>query len=850
VVTTAYASASFANKNVGTAKAVSVSGISISGADAGNYHLTNTTAATAAAITARDLHVSAHGVNKTYDTTTAADVSLSDDAVAGDHVTLADTSAAFGDKNVGTAKTVSVSGISISGDDASNYQLVNSTASTSADITQRNLTATATGVSKIYDGNTNATVGLATDKLDGDYVVASSTNASFADKNVGTGKAVSVGEITIWGDDAANYHLLNTTAATTAGITARDLTVSAHGIGKTYDATTDATVTLSTDAVTSDDLTPHYTDASFANKNVATGKTVAVSGISISGADAGNYHLVNITAGTTGNITRRDLHVSALGVNKVYDGNSTANVTLSTDKVTGDLLSTGYAAASFADRNVGNAKLVSVSGISISGTDAGNYNLVNTTATTSANIGQRNLTVGAAGVDKIYDANTTATVTLSSDEIAGDHVTAAYASASFANKNVGSGKAVSASGISISGGDAGNYHLLNTTAATTANITRRDLTLSAAGVDKVYDGNTTAAVTLSSDKVTGDTVTAAYTTATFDTRNVGSAKVVAVSGIWISGADATNYNLVNTTAGTTANITRRDLHVSALGVNKVYDGNSTANVTLSTDKVTGDLLSTGYAGASFAERHVGNAKLVSVSGISISGTDAGNYNLVNTTATTSANLTARAVTVQADPISKILGATDPALTYTVTFGTLASGDSWAGSLTRDSGETVGAYAIRQGTVNVSDGNSGNNYAITFTIGSFRIVYATSGTCNGDGGHMILQPINFDGSSVFKQGSTVPAKFRVCDVNGNSIGPLANGGSIVQTLVLNGVVNGTVSPTNETIVSTTPDTAFRWDPTSKQWIFNISTKNLSANRTYQYVIGLNDGSTITFQFGLK
>jgi len=62
--------------------------------------------------------------------------------------------------------------------------------------------------------------------------------------------------------------------------------------------------------------------------------------------------------------------------------------------------------------------------------------------------------------------------------------------------------------------------------------------------------------------------------------------------------------------------------------------------------------------------------------------------------------------------------------------------------------------------------------------------------------------------------------------------------------------GTSTGVNETIVSTTPDTAFRWDATGQQWIFNISTKNLNANRTYIYVITFNDGSTITFRFGLK
>ena len=146
---------------------------------------------------------------------------------------------------------------------------------------------------------------------------------------------------------------------------------------------------------------------------------------------------------------------------------------------------------------------------------------------------------------------------------------------------------------------------------------------------------------------------------------------------------------------------------------------------------------------------------------------------------------------------------------------------------------------------MNDGNSGNNYAILFAGGMLQIVYAGSGTCAGETGHAILQPINTDGTSVFKQGSTVPAKFRVCDANGKSIGDPG----VVQSFAAT-YMAGTSTGVNETIVSTTPDTAFRWDATGQQWIFNISTKNLNANRTYIYVITLNDGSTITFRFGLK
>ena len=65
--------------------------------------------------------------------------------------------------------------------------------------------------------------------------------------------------------------------------------------------------------------------------------------------------------------------------------------------------------------------------------------------------------------------------------------------------------------------------------------------MTATGVNKVYDGTTTATVTLTDDRVPGDDVTDTYTTATFADKNVEPAKAVSVSGISISGADAGNY---------------------------------------------------------------------------------------------------------------------------------------------------------------------------------------------------------------------------------------------------------------------------------------------------------------------
>src|SRR5207249_4987285 len=200
----------------------------------------------------------------------------------------------------------------------------------------------------------------------------------------------------------------NTTATTTANITARALVISATGVDKVYNGTTNTTVTLSDDRVSGDSLTTSYTSASFANKNVGTAKTVSVSGLSISGTDAANY-TANTTASTTANITARSLVVSATGVNKVYNGTTTVTVTLSDNRVAGDSLSTSYTTASFADKNAGTAKTVSVSGISISGTDAANYT-ANTTASATADITKATVSALITADSKIYDATTAATI--------------------------------------------------------------------------------------------------------------------------------------------------------------------------------------------------------------------------------------------------------------------------------------------------------------------------------------------------------------------------------------------------------------------------------------------------------
>jgi YDG domain/MBG domain (YGX type) len=171
----------------------------------------------------------------------------------------------------------------------------------------------------------------------------------------------------------------------------------------------------------------------------------------------------------------------------------------------------------------------------------------------------------------------------------------AYTSASFADKNAGSGKYVTVSGIAVSGTDAGNYVVTQATGAQ-ADITPRPLTVSAAGVDKVYDGTTDATVILSDNRITGDSLTDSYVTASFADKNVGSGKTVSAIGIAIAGGDASNYTLTSTTASTSANITPAPLAVTPNANQKKFFGAS--DPTLSYTVTAGHLMAgDGFSGA-------------------------------------------------------------------------------------------------------------------------------------------------------------------------------------------------------------------------------------------------------------
>ena len=711
---------SFQNKNVGVEKTVTITGLTLSGPDAGNYTIANAPISSAD-ITPATLTVNGlSAANKVYNGLTNATISgnSSVSAFAGDDVGLIGGSASFSDKNVGTNKTVSGSGFALSGTDAGNYVLVQPTFT--ASITPATLTVNGLAAgNKVYDATTVASItgsASVTGFSDDNVSVTGSALGSFADKNVGTAKPVSVSGLSLSGSDAGNYVIAS--PSLTADITPRGVAV--QGLtanSKVYDAGTAATVsgTATVAALAGDSLAVGGSlQASFSDKNVGTGKAVTVTGLSLTGADAGNYVLTSSAVQLSAAITPANLVVSGLSAgNKVYDASTQATIAgnAAITPLGSDALTIGgTATGSFSDKNVGTAKPVTVSGLTLGGADAGNYVLVEPSGL-AASITPANLVVsGLTANGKVYDTTTVASLSGSATAtpLAGDSVSiSGTAVGAFADKNVGTAKPVTVSGLTLGGADAGNYQIVEPGLA--ASITPATLAVSGLTANnKVYDATTVATLggNAAVTPLAGDSVSLSGTAnASFADKNVGNAKLVTVNGLGLSGADAGNYTVALPT-NLSASITPANLLVTGLTANgKVYDATTAASLTGSAavQGLAGDAVSlSGSAVGAFADKNVGTAKPVTVSGLTLGGADAGNYQLVEPTGLT-ASITPLNLTVS--------GLTAASKVYDGTVAATVSGTAALNPLAGDQVSVSGsALAV------FSDKNVGADKLVTITGG--------------------------------------------------------------------------------------------------------------------------------------
>lgn len=539
----------------------------------------------------------------------------------------------------------------------------------------------------------------------------------------------------------------------TLTINKKELTVvNAAVTQKAYDGNTTAAITgaqlsgiVGTDAVS----IGSETSGTFASKNVGSGISVTTT-MSISGDDVANYYLTQPTL--TGNIVQKALTAASTIADKVYDGTATAGV-ITLGDITGlvntETLSIATSATDYADANVENGKSTTISYALSNGTNGGlatNYSMAN--LTTTGNITPRSLTASSTISDKTYDgSDATGTVNLGtvSNLVSGESLNITPTAANFANANVADGKAttISYTLANGAGGLATNYSMADIAATGDINpllltITDPTLTLS-----KVYDGNTTAAVTANAftNKVGADDVTINTVTANYDTKDVGSGKTITVV-YTITGAAAGNYTKPVDYVVNTGEITPAPLTAATTVASKVYNGSAaTGAVTLGavTGYVGSETLTITPTASNYANANVADGKATTISYALANGGSGGvatNYSMANLV--TSGNITAVTLTVTADNIIRGVGESTPAYTYTMsgfvnseTEAALRTASALSGAVTFTD-NTAGSTAAGTYTITpVVSALTATNYVFTATNGTLTIanvvVEATSGT---------------------------------------------------------------------------------------------------------------------------
>ena len=191
-------------------------------------------------------------------------------------------------------------------------------------VTQQSLTASASNVSKVYDGTTTmtgVTLGL-TGLVTNDLVTVSGAGA-FASNNAGSNLSYTLSNIALSGNDASNYYLTggNSFSGANGVITQAPLTVTASNATKTYGQTPTLTGFTSSGLVNGEtiDSVTETSSGTVATANVS-GSPYTITPSAATGGtfSTGNYNITYANGSLT--ITPATLTVTANNASKANNG--------------------------------------------------------------------------------------------------------------------------------------------------------------------------------------------------------------------------------------------------------------------------------------------------------------------------------------------------------------------------------------------------------------------------------------------------------------------------------------------------------------------------------------------------
>lgn len=647
------AKASFSDKHVGLGKNLSVEYF-LTGPQANNYvkPSVNTTDYRAT-ITKKDLSVKPGSTKiqteRPYDGTPDVLV-LAEGTLVGvvsnDDVVLSTKAAYQGDVNAGEGKSILVKYAIAEGADKGNYNTPAGYVVDTAVIKPIQLTIAKPSLpvaSKVYDGTTTLSVTPVTADgfLPGTMTVIAT--AAYADKNVGSDKAITV----TYALEGSNANYLAPVPYTTyAGvIKAKQLVVGSPVFSnyrnKTYDGSDSVVFTKGNlIGVVAGDTVTVDAQASYAHKDAGV-RNITVA-YTLKGPDASNY----ITPSNTmaiGKIIPKQLTISAPsfpdGTDRAYDGRTTLPVRIGTvdGAITGDSL-TVSAVATYTDKDIGNDKAITVT-YAVDGPDSANYlaPVMDAKYTGSITIGP-SLTISdpIITVSKEYDSSDVCQVTAGSSVtgIVGSEDVRVLATATYDNKDAGAGKTITVR-YTLAGADSQRYMPPEDYIFRGGKIEKKKLSITAPTsikTSKEYDGNESVDFTMG--KVTGlyaEDGVEVKADGRYLSYAVGTAKTITVSYSLSGPAESVkNYTAPEPYNIKTGVISKRALTVqkdsTIVELNKTYDGTLSAKVSnpgtlegvVSGDDVTLE------AKAFYGDAYAGTGKRISVE-YWLSGTDAGNY---------------------------------------------------------------------------------------------------------------------------------------------------------------------------------------------------------------------------------
>ena len=792
-----------------TAKNAGVYNNTVSGTDT-NYNMTfvngslNISKANAT-VTANSSNVTYNGATQSVTTFTATGLVGSETAAV-----LTGVSVTGSGKNAGNYTT------SASGTDA-NYNLtfVNG----SLNIAKANATVTANSSNVTYNGANQSVSTFTATGLVGGETAAVLTGVSVT----GSGKNAGNYTTSASGTDT-NYNL--TFVNGTLNIAKANLTITATNQTKTYDGSVNVSNTsgfITTGLVSGENVsvTLAYTD-----KNAGSNKTVTVTN-AVAGANTSlsNYNTPVYVNNTNSTITQATITAitNVTLSDKVYDGTTNASFNVSnatfTGKIGGDNLTLTGGTGGFATKNAGSNISVSVTNLSLGGTDASNYIFTGGSPSFNgtANITKANLTVTATNQTKTYDGSlnvSNASGFIASGLVSGESiasVTLAYTdkNAGIGNKTVAVSNAVAGANTSLS-----NYNNITYVNNATSTINQANLTITATNQTKTYDGSVNVSNTsgfITTGLVSGEnvSVTLAYTD-----KNAGSNKTVTVTNA-VAGANTSlsNYNTpvyVNNTNSTITQATITAITNVTLS-DKVYDGTTNASFNVSnatfTGKIGGDNLTLTGGTGGFATKNAGSNISVSVTNLSLGGTDAGNYVVTGGSPSFNgtANITQANVTLTTNSSTVAYnGSVQTVSGFTVTSGTLYGTDASSFSAT--------VNGTNAGTYNNTLSGTNSNYNVTVNQGVLNITKANvTLTTNSS-------TVTYNGGVQTVSGYTV--------TSGTLYGTDASSFSATVNGTNAGTYNNTLSGTNN-----------NYNVTTNQGVLTINKANLT-------VIANNDAKIVT------